>query len=117
MKICLEKGNAVSGHEYVEYQRHRILFQREMCRQMESVDAVFIPVASTTAPRGLSTTGSGVFNRPWTFSGFPTLTLPAGLDANGLPFAMQMAAQPYCEETLLDVAAWCEKILAFGARP
>jgi Asp-tRNA(Asn)/Glu-tRNA(Gln) amidotransferase A subunit family amidase len=117
LKVRLEKGNAISGHEYVEYQRHRILFQREMCRQMEEVDAVFMPVASTTAPKGLSTTGSSVFNRPWTFSGFPALSLPTGLDANGLPFAMQMAAQPYCEETLLDVAAWCEKVLAFSARP
>jgi Asp-tRNA(Asn)/Glu-tRNA(Gln) amidotransferase A subunit family amidase len=72
---------------------------------MESVDAVFMPVASTTAPRGLSTTGSSVFNSPWIFSGFPALTLPTGLDANDLPFAMQMAAQPYCEEMLLDVAA------------
>jgi Asp-tRNA(Asn)/Glu-tRNA(Gln) amidotransferase A subunit family amidase len=117
LKIRLEKGNAVSGHEYVEYQRYRILFQREMCRQMEEVDAVFMPVASTTAPRGLSTTGSSVFNRPWTFSGFPALSLPTGLDTNGLPFAMQMAAQPYREETLLDVAAWCEKVIGFTARP
>jgi len=31
--------------------------------------------------------------------------LPTGLDGGGLPFAMQMAAQPYREETLLDVAA------------
>jgi len=117
LKVRLERGSAVSGHEYVEYQRHRILFQREMSRQMEAVDAVFMPVASTTAPRGLSTTGSSVFNRPWTFSGFPAMSLPTGLDANGLPFAMQMAAQPYCEETLLDVAAWCEKVLAFTAAP
>ena len=117
LKIRLEKGAAISGHEYVEHLRYRILFQREMCARMADVDAVIMPIASTTAPRGLSSTGSSVFNQPWSVSGFPAMSLPTGLDANGLPFAMQMAAQPYGEERLLDVAAWCEKVLGFTASP
>ena len=84
---------------------------------MADVAAVIMPIASTTAPRGLSSTGSSIFNRPWTVSGFPAMSIPTGLDADGLPFGMQMAAQPYCEEQLLDVAAWCEKVLAFTAKP
>ncbi len=55
--------------------------------------------------------------RPWTVSGFPAVSLPTGLDQNGLPWAMQIAAQPYAEERLLAVAAWCERVLAFAARP
>ena len=74
-----------------------------------------MPVTSTTAPRGLSSTGSSVFNQPWSVAGFPAISLPTGLDAKGLPFGVQMAAQPYDEEGLLNVAAWCEKILAFRA--
>ncbi len=117
LKIRLEKGAAIPGHEYVEHLRYRVLFQREMCAQMADVDAAIMPIASTTAPRGLSSTGSSIFNQPWSVSGFPAMSIPTGLDANGLPFAMQLAAQPYREETLLDVAAWCEKVLAFTARP
>ena len=74
-----------------------------------------MPVASTTAPRGLSSTGSSIFNQPWSVSGFTAMSLPTGLDANGLPFGVQIAAQPYSEEGLLNVAAWREKILAFRA--
>ena len=117
LKVRLEKGNAILGSEYVEHQRHRITFQREMSARMADVDAVIMPIASTTAPRGLSSTGSSIFNQPWSVSGFPALSLPTSLDANGLPFAMQMAAQPYCEANLLDVADWCEKVLAFTAAP
>jgi amidase len=84
---------------------------------MAEMDAVLMPIASTTAPRGLASTGSSYFNRPWTVSGFPAMSLPTGLDKNGLPFGIQMAAQPYAEERLLDVAAWCERVLAFAARP
>ena len=117
LRVRLEKGGGIAGHEYAGHLQHRITFQREMCAQMADVDGVFMPVASTTAPRGLSSTGSSVFNRPWTVSGFPAMSLPTGLDRNGLPFGVQMAAQPYAEERLLDVAAWCEKVLAFQARP
>ena len=84
---------------------------------MADVDAVFMPVAASTAPRGLSSTGSSYFNRPWTVSGFPAMSLPTGLDTNGLPFGMQIAAQPYAEQRLLDVAAWCEHVLGFSAAP
>lgn len=76
-----------------------------MCDRMAGVDAIFMPIALTTEPRGLSTTGSSIFNRPWTVSGFPAMSLPTGLDRNGLPFGMQVAAQSYGEERLLDVAA------------
>jgi len=113
----LENGCNVPGHQYAEYLQHRILFQREMCAQLADVDAVFMPIASTTAPKGLASTGSSYFNRPWTVSGFPAMSLPTGLDKNGLPFGMQLAAQPYAEERLLDAAAWCERVLAFVARP
>jgi Asp-tRNA(Asn)/Glu-tRNA(Gln) amidotransferase A subunit family amidase len=117
LRIRLEKGAEIAAHEYTEHLRHRILFQREMCAQMTDVDAVFMPVASTTAPRGLSSTGSSYFNRPWTVSGFPAMSLPTGLDKHGLPCGVQLAAQPYAEERLLDVAAWCERVLAFSACP
>ena len=84
---------------------------------MADVDAVIMPIASTTAPRGLTSTGSSIFNQPWSVSGFPAMSLPTGLDTSGLPFGMQMAAQPYAEAKLLAVAAWCEKILAFMTTP
>jgi Asp-tRNA(Asn)/Glu-tRNA(Gln) amidotransferase A subunit family amidase len=117
LRTRLEKGNMISGHEYVEHQRRRITFQREMSARMADVDALIMPIASTTAPRGLASTGSSIFNQPWSVSGFPAVSIPTGLDQNGLPFGMQIAAQPYAEDTLLDVAAWCEKVLAFTASP
>jgi aspartyl-tRNA(Asn)/glutamyl-tRNA(Gln) amidotransferase subunit A len=117
LKLRLEKGAAISGHQYVEHLHYRTLFQREMSRKMAEVDAVFMPAASTTAPLGLASTGSSIFNQPWSVAGFPAMSLPTAIATNGLPFAMQIAAQPYSEETLLDVAAWCEKRLEFNLSP
>jgi Asp-tRNA(Asn)/Glu-tRNA(Gln) amidotransferase A subunit family amidase len=117
LRARLDEGAKIPGHEYAQHLQHRIDFQREMCAQMADVDAVVMPIASTTAPKGLASTGSSYFNRPWTVSGFPAMSLPTGMDATGLPFGMQIAAQPYAEERLLDVAAWCERALAFSAAP
>ncbi|MFB3817919.1 MAG: amidase [Candidatus Methylomirabilales bacterium] len=117
LRARLEKGLAILGHEYAAHLQHRIRFQREMSAALADVDVALMPVASSTAPPGLASTGSSYFNRPWTVSGFPAMSLPTGLDAQGLPFAMQIAAQPYAEERLLEAAAWCEAVLAFDARP
>lgn len=117
LRARLDKGAQIPGHVYATHLQHRMTFQREMDERMTDVDAVFMPVASNTAPCGLSSTGSSYFNRPWTVSGFPAMSLPTNLDPNGLPFGIQIAAQPYAEERLLDVAGWCERVLAFSVRP
>ncbi len=115
LRARLEKGAEIPGHLYLEYLHHRRTFQREMSLVMEAFDALFMPIASSTAPPGLSSTGSSHFNRPWTFSGFPAMSIPSGFDATGLPFGIQLAARPCCEDLLLRVAAWCEGVIGFPA--
>jgi aspartyl-tRNA(Asn)/glutamyl-tRNA(Gln) amidotransferase subunit A len=117
VKKRIEKGLKIPGYKYVEALHQRIAYQKEMTECLASVDAAMMPVAYSTAPKGLSSTGSSVFNRPWTFSGFPAMSIPTGLDQNGLPFAVQLAAQPMAENQLLAVASWCENILEFDAGP
>ena len=55
--------------------------------------------------------------RPFDVLGWPTITVPCGTNAAGLPVGLQLAANFRCERRLLDVAARCEKILAFSATP
>ena len=117
IKARIEKGLTIPGHQYVEALHHRIAFQREMSERLASVDAVFMPIATSTAPQGLGSTGSSVFNQPWTFTGFPAMSIPTGLDKTGLPFAMQLASLPMAETLLLEVASWCERVLAFTHSP
>jgi Asp-tRNA(Asn)/Glu-tRNA(Gln) amidotransferase A subunit family amidase len=117
VKDRIETGLKIPGYKYVEALRQRIAFQEELRECLESVDAVLMPVAYSTAPQGLGSTGSSIFNRPWTYSGFPAMSIPCGVDQNGLPFAVQLAAQPMAEDRLLAVSAWCESVLGFDADP
>jgi Asp-tRNA(Asn)/Glu-tRNA(Gln) amidotransferase A subunit family amidase len=117
IKDRIEKGFTVPAYQYVDAVRSRLVFQEKMSTILSSVDAAIMPIASTTAPEGLATTGSSIFNRPWTFTGFPAMSIPSGLDAAGLPFAIQMAALPMAELQLMSVTGWCERILGFEQSP
>lgn len=112
IRARIEQGLRVYGHEYVKAILQRTAFQQELSEAMTSVDAVILPTAPSTAPAGLSSTGSAVFCVPWSMAGFPAITIPSGIDDQELPFAIQLAARPYCEDRLLEIAAWCEKQLS-----
>jgi aspartyl-tRNA(Asn)/glutamyl-tRNA(Gln) amidotransferase subunit A len=42
--------------------------------------------------------------RPFNYLGLPSVSVPCGLDANGLPIGMQIVGKPFDEETVLKVA-------------
>ena len=113
----IESGMLAPAVTYVQAQRVREKFRREMARAVEGFDAVLSPTTPAAAPRGLTTTGNPVFQVPWTSCGFPAITLPCGLSESGLPLGVQLAAGPLRESRLLAAAGWCERVLGFEATP
>lgn len=77
------------------------------------LDGWLSPPAVGPAPAGLDSTGDPVMNLPWTHSGLPTVTLPAGKDAAGLPLGLQLTGHWYADEELLGFAGQIEKVLGF----
>ena len=67
--------------------------------------------------RGLESTGDASFNSPWSLCGFPSMTVPSGLMAEGLPVGLQLVAGPFGEGGLLEAAGWCEEVLGFPKEP
>jgi len=113
----IEAGKTVSGCEYVEAVRQRRMFQEDMIETLSTVDAAFMNASVTTAPFSLASTGSPAANVPWSFTGFPALSLPSGLDSNGLPFGVQVVGLPGGDDHLAAVGAWCEAVLDFSHSP
>lgn len=92
-------------------------FTREIAATLAGVDTLVMPSTNTTAPASLETTGDSKFQAPWSFAGVPAVTLPCGLATDGMPVGLQLVGPAGSDFTLLRIAEWCERQLAFDAEP
>ena len=103
--------------EYVVANRARHAFREAVIPLLEAHDALLSPTAPGPAPAGLSWTGDASLCAPWSSAGVPSISIPTGVDAAGLPLALQLVQAPSNLERLLGVATWCEGVVAFTATP
>jgi aspartyl-tRNA(Asn)/glutamyl-tRNA(Gln) amidotransferase subunit A len=107
----LQTGLACPAPEYRRTKAHQRRLAIEMMGCFVSPKVMLTPAARGPAPDA-ATTGDPAFNSPWSYVGFPTVSVPAGLTTDGLPVSIQLIAAPWQEETLFAAAAWCEEQLA-----
>ncbi|CAA2144741.1 MULTISPECIES: Asp-tRNA(Asn)/Glu-tRNA(Gln) amidotransferase subunit GatA [Methylobacterium] len=98
---------------YVRAQKIRTLIKRDFEQAYASgVDAILTP-ATPSAAFGIGEKGSGdpvemylqdVFTITVNMAGLPGISVPAGLDAQGLPLGLQLIGRPFDEETLFAAA-------------
>ncbi|MFO7659409.1 MAG: amidase [Candidatus Cloacimonadaceae bacterium] len=81
--------------------------------QQEGVDIWISPSTTSSAPRGLSGTGSPLMSLPWTFAGLPSITIPAGKSSHNMPLGMQLVAGSGRDESLLQYAAELYQVISF----
>jgi aspartyl-tRNA(Asn)/glutamyl-tRNA(Gln) amidotransferase subunit A len=117
IRRLVEQGLGTPAVDYIAAQRRRRWLRDGLVALLHEVDALLLPVAPSTAPAGLDSTGDPVFCAPASFTGLPSIALPSGLSGSGLPLAVQLVARPLAEPRLLSAAAWVERILGFDATP
>jgi Asp-tRNA(Asn)/Glu-tRNA(Gln) amidotransferase A subunit family amidase len=117
MREMLQIGLRRPAVEYVTANRARLAFRQAVIPLLEAHDALLSPTAPGPAPAGLGWTGDASLCAPWSSAGVPSISLPTGLSASGLPLALQLVQAPNGLGRLLGVAAWCERVLGFSERP
>jgi amidase len=107
----LDAGHALSGLDYQEVLLRRMTFRGRMRALFKKIDLLLAPV-HPFAPLSLKTMGTmglqpkliarlQAYVAPFNMTGQPTLTLPGGLNTEGLPIAFQMVAAELGEATLI----------------
>jgi aspartyl-tRNA(Asn)/glutamyl-tRNA(Gln) amidotransferase subunit A len=117
LRSLVESGLATSNDDLDRAREGVDDLRRLLVATFDEVDVLLLPVAPGPAPASLETTGPGIFCGPASFTGLPSIALPSGLAANGLPLAVQLVAGPRSEARLLAIARWAEKILDFKHQP
>ena len=112
----LNKGAEVLAIDYAAADEARRALQAEFAAALATVDAIVAPTVPITAPPiGQHTVrlGSHVetvrsalirLNRPANIAGLPSLTVPCGFDADGMPIGLQLIGRAFDEHRLLQIA-------------
>ncbi len=108
----IEEGRQIESKD-LELARKR---QAELREKLEAkmrekgIDLWVTPAAPGPAPEGIGATGSPAMNLPWTNAGLPSISIPAGRAANGLPIALQLVAPFMGDELLISWSSALESL-------
>lgn len=135
MRIRLERGLLVPAPSYINALRLREAALGEFMRKVfDHVDVLLAPVMPIGTPT-LTETATGDayaverviglltrYTRPISYLGLPSLVLPMGPDAHGMPLGQQFIGPPLSEPELLrlghafqQVTSWHNQVPSIGA--
>jgi len=109
---------------YGQAQRVRSAIQEDFADAYRQVDVLVSPTSPTVAfPAGARTDDplamylSDICTIPSNLSGHPAISVPIGLDSQGLPIGFQVMAPALGEVTMYQVAAEVERLAGFEQSP
>ncbi len=123
----LEKGHRYSAAEFAAANQARLACNGILAGIFEDIDVLVCP--SMMTPPGPVTPEElygpmdedewtwGRFTVPYDFSGAPTISLPAGLNSEGLPLSIQFIGKHLAEPLLVQVGDAYERATQHNLRP
>ena len=120
LRFLLETGSLLLGTQYLDAHRARSLIKRGFRTafdhaRLDVLVTPTLPLGAIPFGENLASVGDeppqpvinhyGRYDCPFNLSGMPALTVPCGLDEQGVPVGLQIAGRPFDEETVLRVGS------------
>jgi len=108
---------------FTKAQRVRALIKQDFARAFEQCDVILTPTAPSAAFGIGETTDplamylNDVFAVPASLAGLPAMSVPGGLDGQGLPLGLHLIGNELDEQTVLNAGLAIEERAGFTARP
>ncbi|MFN3469732.1 MAG: amidase family protein, partial [Novosphingobium sp.] len=109
---------------YTQAQKVRTLISHDFTNAFREVDVILVPTAPSSAfalgeksADPLEMYLNDVFSVPASLAGLPAMSVPAGLDRNGLPLGLQVIGKAFDEQGVLNASLAIEQRAQFSARP
>ena len=104
-------GQSVTYDHYRRLKSHAADAMTKLSSLLDRYDVLLAPSAPAEAPKGLDATGDPIFSRMWSLLRVPSVTLPAGTGAAGLPLGIQLVGRYENDNGLLRDAQWIQSAL------
>lgn len=105
---------------YKKAQQVRTLVMNEFNKGFEKYDVLLTPTAPTVAfdigsksNNPLEMYLADICTVPVNIAGLPAISIPCGVDKQGMPIGMQLIGNKFCEETILNAAYTYEQATKF----
>ncbi|MEO6042129.1 MAG: Asp-tRNA(Asn)/Glu-tRNA(Gln) amidotransferase subunit GatA [Croceibacterium sp.] len=109
---------------YTQAQKVRALIARDFAEAWAKCDVILAPTTPNAAfalgdklDDPLAMYLNDVFSVPASLAGLPAMSVPAGLNRDGLPLGLQLIGRPFDEQGVLDAGLAIEQRAGFDARP
>lgn len=116
-RIILSSGAFYSSSDYIQAQRFRTWFIREMAKSMNDLDVLIVPgwaapagLLSDSSPEDTAATAEGLFaapllTAPFNITGQPAMVVPCGFSRDThMPLSLQVVGKPFAESAVIKVA-------------
>ncbi|MCW4460427.1 Asp-tRNA(Asn)/Glu-tRNA(Gln) amidotransferase subunit GatA [Sphingomonas sp. BT-65] len=109
---------------YTQAQKVRTLIAQDFEKAWTQCDLLLTPTAPSAAfalgeksADPLAMYLNDVFTVPSSLAGIPAMSVPGGLDKDGLPLGLQIIGKPFDEQGVLDASLAIEQRAGFTAKP
>jgi aspartyl-tRNA(Asn)/glutamyl-tRNA(Gln) amidotransferase subunit A len=109
---------------YTQAQKVRTLISRDFTEAFKGCDVILAPTTPSAAfalgeksADPLEMYLNDVFSVPASLAGLPAMSVPAGLNREGLPLGLQLIGRPFDEQGVLNAGLAIEQRAGFAARP
>jgi len=109
---------------YTQAMKVRTLIQRDFEEAFKQCDVILAPTTPTAAfalgakvDDPLSMYLNDVFSVPASLAGLPAMSVPAGLNKDGLPLGLQLIGPAFDEQAVLNAGLAIEQRAGFAAKP
>ena len=129
VRVLLEVGELMFAADYIRALRARHLVKQGWRTMFDGLDALLAPTLCAVAVRaddpvvrwsdGTEEAAIDVYvksSAPGNLTGLPSLSVPCGFDAQGLPIGMQIYGRPFDEATVLRIGSVYESATDFANR-
>ena len=110
LRAFIERGERITGDELAA--AHAVVARAKAGLSSYSGEILIGPPAPGEAPVGLASTGSAIFNRPWSLLHVGAMTVPVATGPNGMPLGLQLIDPAPAGESLIPAAAFVEQTFA-----